>query len=97
MGGGTGATLALGSVANVFGVRGIVGKIADGINAGGGSTHSVSKTYMMQRIIAIPPHGSRKLTEEKYIKTNEAYFIHPGINYLEPTEFAILNGSIFIK
>ena len=80
MGGGTGATLALGSVANVFGVRGIVGKIADGINAGGGSTHSVSKTYMMQRIIAIPPHGSRKLTEEKYIKTRNGSVIK-GASY----------------
>ena len=34
---------------------------------------------------------------EKYIKTNEAYFINSGINYLEPTEFAIINGIIFIK
>ena len=34
---------------------------------------------------------------EKYIKTNEAYFINSGINYLEPTEFAVINGIVFIK
>ena len=34
---------------------------------------------------------------EKYIKTNEAYFINAGINYLEPTEFAVINGIVFIK
>ena len=35
---------------------------------------------------------------EKYIKTtNKIYFINEGINYLEPSEFAIINGIIFIK
>ena len=34
---------------------------------------------------------------EKYIKTNEAYFINNGINYIEPNEYAIINGIIFIK
>ena len=34
---------------------------------------------------------------EKYIKTNEAFFINSGINYLEPTEFAVINGIVFIK
>ena len=34
---------------------------------------------------------------EKYIKTNEAYFINSGINYLEPIEFAVINGIVFIK
>ena len=34
---------------------------------------------------------------EKYIKTNEAYFINSGINYLEPSEFAVINGIVFIK
>ncbi len=35
--------------------------------------------------------------DEKYIKTNEAYFINAGINYLESSEFAVINGIIFIK
>lgn len=34
---------------------------------------------------------------EKYIKSNGAYFINAGINYLEPSEFAVINGIIFIK
>ena len=34
---------------------------------------------------------------EKYIKTNKAYFINSGINYLEPTEFAVINGIICFK
>ena len=35
--------------------------------------------------------------DEKYIKTNKVYFINAGINYLEPSEFALINGIIFIK
>ena len=34
---------------------------------------------------------------EKYIKINETYFINAGINYLEPSEFAAINGIILIK
>ena len=63
--GSTGGSLGLGSVADVLGIGGVVGQLANGVSIGGESSHSVSKTYSQQRVIAIPPHGNRNLTEEK--------------------------------
>lgn len=71
MGGGSGGNLGLGSVASVLGIGGVAGQLASGINVGGGTSHSVSKTYSPQRVIAIPPHGNINLSEEKYIQTKE--------------------------
>ena len=73
MGGGSGVSLGLGSVAGVLGVGGTIGQLAGGISVGGGSSHSVSKTYSQQRIIAIPPHGNKNLTEEKWVKSKNKY------------------------
>lgn len=78
MGGGNGASLGLGSVAGVLGVGGVVGQLASGVSVGGGSTHSVSKTYSQQRVIAIPPHGNRNLTEEKWVKTKDGNLLSPA-------------------
>jgi len=72
MGGGSGASLGLGSVAGALGIGGTVGHLASGVNVGGGTSHSVSTTYSQQRIIAIPPHGNRNLTNEKWVMTKEA-------------------------
>lgn len=71
--GSTGGSLGLGSVADVLGIGGVVGQLANGVSIGGESSHSVSKTYSQQRVIAIPPHGNRNLTEEKWIKVNKEY------------------------
>ena len=71
--GSTGGSLGLGSVADVLGIGGVVGQLANGVSIGGESSHSVSKTYSQQRVIAIPPHGNRNLTEEKWIKGNKEY------------------------
>lgn len=65
--------MGLGSVADVLGIGGVVGQLANGVSIGGESSHSVSKTYSQQRVIAIPPHGNRNLTEEKWIKVNKEY------------------------
>lgn len=98
MGGGSGASLGLGSVAGALGIGGVAGHIAGGINIGGGTSHSVSKTYSKQRIIAIPPHGSRNLTDEKWIKTKEArsWLSPEEYEHIETTErfdFNRLNSS----
>lgn len=45
-----------------------MGQLANGINLSNNSHHSVATTYAQQRIIAIPPHGNKNLTEEKWIK-----------------------------
>lgn len=71
LGGGSGASLGLGSVAGVLGIGGALGQLANGVSVGSGSTHSVSKTYSQQRVIAIPPKGNRNLTEEKWVKTKD--------------------------
>lgn len=72
-GGSTGGSLGLGSVAGVLGIGGVVGQLANGVSIGGESSHSVSKTYSQQRVIAIPPHGNRNMTEEKWVEVNKTY------------------------
>lgn len=71
-GGGSGASLGLGSVAGLLGIGGPIGQIANGISIGGGKSHSVSTTYMQQRVIAIPPRSNKNLTEEKEVITKDA-------------------------
>lgn len=65
--GGMGASLGLGSVAGALGIGGIVGQIAGGVSVGGGSSRSSSVTYSPQRVIAIPPHSTKKLCENKLV------------------------------
>lgn len=72
---GHGASLGLGSVAGVLGIGGAAGQLAKGISVGGGSSHSVSTTYSQQRVIAIPPHGSKVLSEDRYVKTKRGSII----------------------
>ena len=66
-GGGSGGSVNLGSVAGVLGIGGMVGQLAGGVNVGGGTSSSISTSYATQRIIAIPPHGSKYLTEYVWI------------------------------
>lgn len=75
VGGGSGSSVNLGGVAGALGVGGAVGQLANGVSVGGGSSHSVSTTYQKQRFIAIPPHGSRNLTEEKRVQTQKGNLI----------------------
>lgn len=85
-GGGSNASIGLGSIAGVLGIGGIAGQLAGGINVGGGSSSSLSTTYNLQRIIAIPPHSKRNLTEEKYALGKEAKSFQNG-EYI-PVELA---------
>lgn len=64
-----GASVNMGAVAGAVGIGGAVGQLASGINVAGASHNAVSTTYQPQRYIAIAPHGTRFLSEEKYIKT----------------------------
>ncbi|MBQ9672053.1 MAG: hypothetical protein IJV34_04285 [Prevotella sp.] len=85
-GGATGVSIGLGSVAGALGFGGIVGQLADGVNVGGGTSNSVSRTYAQQRVIAIPPHGNRNLTDEHWAKTKSGHVLAYA-NY-EPIEEA---------
>lgn len=80
-GGGSGASLGLGSVAGALGIGGAVGQLASGISVGGGSSHSVSTTYTQQRFIVIPPHANKNLSEEKAVYTKGAGTIFSGLEY----------------
>lgn len=62
-GGGSGASMGLGSVAGALGVGGVIGSLAGGLSVGGGTSSSVSTTYTQQRILAIPPHSSAYISE----------------------------------
>lgn len=64
----SGGSLGLGSVANVLGIGGVVGTLANGISVGGGSQHSVSTAYSPQRIIAIAPHGKNYISMHREVE-----------------------------
>ena len=65
---GTGASVNLGTVADAFGVGGVVGTLADGINVGGdkGKMNLVTTTYKDDRILFVPPHASVALSTDSY-------------------------------
>lgn len=65
----TGASMNMGAVAGALGVGGAVGQLASGLNVGAAKQHSVSKTYSQQRVLAVPPHSFRYLTEEKIVES----------------------------
>lgn len=62
----SGVSVNAGSVAGALGIGGSIGKLANGINVGGGgSSATVSVTYS-QRVIAVPPKSS-KILDYKYL------------------------------
>lgn len=65
---GTGASVNLGTVADAFGVGGVVGTLADGVNVGGdkGKMNLVTTTYKDDRILVVPPHASVALSTDSY-------------------------------
>lgn len=81
-GSGTGVILGLGSVTNVIGIGGVTGQLASGVSVGGGSSLSVSTTYTQQRVIAIPPHGTKELSDYKYVRTSKGSIVSNS-NYRE--------------
>ena len=72
---GTGVTLGLGSVTNVLGIGGVAGQLASGVSVGGSSSFSVSTTYSQQRVIAIPPHGTKELSDYKYVRSSKGSIV----------------------
>lgn len=64
----TGTSVNLGTVADAFGVGGVVGTLADGVNVGGdkGKMNLVTTTYKDNRILTVPPHASVALSADSY-------------------------------
>ena len=57
----------LGGITGALGIGGAAGILANSTTVGGGSQHGVSTTYSNQRILAIPPHTKKDLTEFKQV------------------------------
>lgn len=74
----SGSSLNLGAVTGALGIGGIVGTLAGGVNVGGGSQNSVSKTYGSQRVFAIPPLGKVNLPPYYEIINKEAFDFYTG-------------------
>lgn len=66
-GGTTGASFNLGGITSALGVGGVVGALAGVTSVGGSKGTSVQKVYSQQQIISIPPHGTRKLSDFKFV------------------------------
>lgn len=62
----------LGAVADVLGVGGVVGTLANGVNVGGGTTSGTSTVTYSQRIIAIPPKSTKQLDYMSFFKIGES-------------------------
>lgn len=59
----SGISLGLGPVADVLGIGGIAGTLANGIGISGGTNNSKSTTVYSQRFIAIAPHSTQPFEE----------------------------------
>ena len=62
-GSGGGVGLNVGSVANVMGINGPLGTIANGVSVSAGKNNGSARTYIKQRILAIPPKGKTVLEQ----------------------------------
>ncbi len=79
----------LGGVTNALGIGGMVGDIAKGINIGNTNSNSVSTLYTSERILIIPPHTKRNLTEHKEVNGRKL----SGYEYFE-SNFDFLRGIL---
>lgn len=57
----TGASVNMGAVAGALGVGGTVGKLANGVNVGGGTTKGQSTTVFSQRYVSVAPMSTLTL------------------------------------
>lgn len=73
-GGGSGGGVNLGAVTSALGIGGVANTLAGGVSVGGGKEHSVSTTYVDQRVVAIPPHGKMVLSKDEPIVIKTSSF-----------------------
>ena len=78
----SGGSVNLGAVANILGIGGAAGAIANGINVGGGSSTGVSNTTYSQRYIAVAPFSSVDLTPQ-YVFGTKTKELFGGCNYTD--------------
>ena len=94
----SGGALGLGSVASVLGIDGTIGQLAGGVSLGGSSLNSKSITYSQQRILAIPPHSSEYLSEQKWVQTKKGGLLSDAeFEEIEKAEYFGFIGIPFIN
>ena len=76
----SGASVNLGAVTGALGIGGVAGTLANGINAGGGSSSTTSNTIYSQRVVALAPNSSLNL-DAKFFFGDESETIMPGLIY----------------
>lgn len=71
----TGASVNMGAVAGALGVGGAVGKLANGVNVGGGTTNGQSTTVFSQRYVSVAPMSTLELQQIELFPDglNDAY------------------------
>lgn len=89
---GHGTSFNLGGFTNGLGIGGLAGSLANATNINNMKFNTVSKTYSQQRLLAIPPHGKRNLTDKKYIMVDKKTI--ELIESEEVFDFVQLNNSI---
>lgn len=87
-GSGSGISLGVGAIANAVGLGGTtIGRIANGIAIGGGQSSTINKAYSKERIVAIPPHGSKNLTDNRKIETQgKPAYIEMAEEFVNPSD-----------
>ena len=68
---GSGVSVNAGAVAGALGIGGAAGKLASGINVGGGKSSTSVNVVYSQRVIAIPPLSSKKLDGQSLLFPRE--------------------------
>lgn len=93
-GSGSSVGLNVGSVASALGIGGVVGTLAGGVSVGSNSGSSYTKTYVRDRILAIPPGGMVDLErcEWEHVKGNALYKME---NYVYKSYCEGFNYSTF--
>lgn len=76
----SGGSINLGTIADVLGVGGAAGTIANGVNVGRGATNGASSTIYAQRIVAIAPLATLNLTPQ-YMFGNENKQLRKDMEY----------------
>lgn len=61
----SGAGVNIGGITGVLGIRGVLGTLANSITVGGSNQYSTSTTYTSQRILAIPPHSKKEISDNE--------------------------------
>lgn len=85
----SGGSVNLGAVTGALGIGGVAGTLANGINVGGESINSTTRTTYSQRIIAVPPMSSVNLPPQ-YFYGKKSRTVTKGLKQAENGQMLVL-------